>query len=56
MSGQLGCTNLIEHKIIVELEPTKQRAHRVSPLIQTKINEQVTNLLKGDIIEPSTSA
>lgn len=56
MGEKLGCTSMVEHKIIVtESEPVKLRAYRVSPFIQQRIDEEVKIMLENDIIEPSAS-
>lgn len=56
MGDKLGCTQLVEHKIITDSEPVKQRAYRVSPFVQEKIDKEVKYMLENDIIEPSSSA
>lgn len=55
MGSNIGCTNLIEHRIVTDAEPIKQRAYRVSPAIQAKIDEEVQSMLENNIIEPSSS-
>lgn len=56
MGNKLGCTSLVEHKIVVtDPEPIKQRYYRVSPIIQQRIDEEVQSMLDNDIIEPSAS-
>lgn len=56
MGKKLGCTTMVEHKIVItEPEPIKQRAYRVSPVIQQRIDDEVKNMLNNDIIEPSAS-
>lgn len=53
---RLGCTNLVQHKICVNSEPIKQRAYRVSPIMQSHIDKAVKEMLDEDVIEPSQSA
>lgn len=51
-----GVTKVIRHKIITTDEvPVRRRAYRVSPGKQAVIEEQVKNMLKTKVIEPSTS-
>lgn len=56
MGDKLGCTTLVEHKIVTTSEPIKQRSYRVSPFIQEQIDKEVKYMLENDIIEPSHSA
>lgn len=53
----LGCTEVIEHKIEIQegIAPIKQRYYRVSHFMQSKINDEIDNMLSLDVIEPSTS-
>lgn len=53
----LGCTNLISHNIEIQegIAPIKQKYYRVSHFMQTKINEEVDEMLALDVIEPSQS-
>lgn len=53
---KIGCTTLVEHKILADSEPIKQRAYRVSPIIQQHIDDAVKSMLDDDVIEPSQSA
>ncbi|XP_077053567.1 uncharacterized protein LOC143704722 [Siphateles boraxobius] len=51
-----GATDVIKHKILTTDElPVRRRAYRVSPQKQAVIEEQVKNMLKNGVIEPSTS-
>lgn len=56
VGNKLGCTSLIEHQIITDSEPIKQRYYPVSPAIQKHIDEEVQRMLEEDIIEKSQSA
>lgn len=56
MGDKLGCTTLVAHQIITEAAPIKQRAYRVSPFVQERIDKEVKYMLENDIIEPSSSA
>lgn len=51
----LGCTNLIEHEIITDSAPIKQRYYPVSPVVQKQIDAELNKMLEQDIIEPSKS-
>lgn len=53
---KLGCTNLVEHKIITDSAPIKQRYYPVSPNMQRHIDDELNKMLDQDIIEESTSA
>lgn len=53
---KIGCTSLVEHKIVTDSEPIKQRAYRVSPAMQRHIDEAVQSMLEEGVIEPSQSA
>lgn len=55
MGQSIGCTHLIEHEIVVDSPPIKQRYYPVSPVVQKQINEELQKLLDEDIVEPSTS-
>lgn len=56
MGNRLGCTALVAHEIITNAQPIRQRAYRVSPAIQAKIDEEVQKMLQDDVIEPSASS
>jgi hypothetical protein len=46
----------LHHTIDVgDSTPKRQRAYRVSPKLRTELNKQIDQLLKQDLIEPSTS-
>lgn len=53
---RIGCTNLVEHKIITDAEPIRLRPYRYSPVVQKNIDEEIDRMLQEDIIEPSESA
>lgn len=52
----LGCTNLVEHEIITDSMPIKQRYYPVSPMVQKQIDLELNNMLEQDIVEPSRSS
>ena len=55
-TSELGCTNLHKHRIETgNAPPQHKRPYRVSPQIKEQIDEQVEDMLKHDIIEPSNS-
>lgn len=56
MSDTLGCTELVEHEILTEARPIKQRYYPVSPKMQGHINAELDDMLRQDVIEPSSSA
>ena len=52
-----GKTTLIEHHIDVrDAKPIKQRYYPMSPIMLSRLNEEIDNLLAEDLIEPSKSA
>lgn len=51
----LGCTNVVKHKIVTSSEPIKQRYYPVSPFKQKLIDEELDQMLKLGVIEKSTS-
>lgn len=55
MRKTLGCTSLVAHKISTNSEPVKQRYYPVSPAMQKCINEELEQMLRDDIVEPSSS-
>lgn len=56
MGNELGCTSLVQHVIKTNATPIKQRYYPVSPVIQRQINIELDEMLRQDIVEPSTSA
>ena len=55
-TSELGCTNVHKHRIETgNAPPQRKRPYRVSPHIKQQIDEQVEDMLKNDIIEPSDS-
>lgn len=54
-SSSLGCTPLVEHEILCEAEPIKQRYYPVSPHVQKHIDAELDKMLKDEVIERSTS-
>lgn len=55
MGTTLGCTTLVEHKIITDSEPIKQRYYPVSPAMMQHIDVELKDMLSKGIIEPSNS-
>lgn len=55
MPDEIGYTHLVKHRIVTKAEPIKQRYYPVSPVVQKSINEELDNLLKNGIVEPSNS-
>lgn len=56
MGDKLGCTHLVEHKIHTNSPPIRQRYYPLSPALQKIVNEELNDMLKNDIIEPSSSS
>lgn len=55
MGKELGCTNQVEHVIVTNSPPIKQRYYRVNPLVQEQIDRELDEMLKLGIVEPSSS-
>lgn len=56
MVTKYGCTTLVEHRIDTgDALPIKQRYYPVSPNVQQHIDQELDEVLKHDIIEPSSS-
>lgn len=55
MGNTLGCTNADEHVIVTNSEPIKQRYYRVNPVVQKQIDEELDEMLRLGIVEPSNS-
>lgn len=55
MGNGMGKVNLLEHEIIVEGPPIKQRYYPVSPVLQKHIDDQLNDMLKQGIVEKSNS-
>lgn len=55
MGEGIGHTSVVEHDIISDSPPIKQRYYPVSPKKQQLIDEELTRMLEQDIIEPSSS-
>lgn len=55
MGTTLGCTDKIEHEMIVDGPPIKQRYYPVSPVLQKCIDEQLDDMLNQGIVERSSS-
>lgn len=51
----IGCTNLVEHEILVDGPPVKQRYYPVSPVLQKHIDQQLNDMLQQGIVEKSSS-
>ena len=55
-TAELGCTNVHRHTIETgQAPPQRKRPYRVSPQIKQHIEEQIEDMLKNDIIQPSNS-
>lgn len=52
---ELGCTTKVEHVIITDSPPIKQRYYRVNPLVQEQIDKELDEMLRLGIVEPSSS-
>lgn len=52
----LGCTNLIEHKIVTSSPPIKSKYYRVSPYIQKLIDEELQRMIELGVVEKSNSS
>ena len=51
-----GCTNLIEHRILVtSVDPVRVKPYPVPFAVRTTINGEIDKMLKLNVIEPSTS-
>lgn len=55
MDTSLGLTTLVEHEILTDSPPIKQRYYPVSPHRQAIIDEELQKMLDSDVIEPSKS-
>lgn len=55
MGDSLGVTNLVEHEILTDAKPIKQRYYPVSPVRQKMLEAEVKKMLEDDVIEPSKS-
>lgn len=55
MGDGIGCTNLVEHRIVTKSNPVRQRPYRVSPVLQKLIEEEIDEMLRMGVIEPSNS-
>lgn len=57
MGSGLGCAKGVKHKIETDgSQPIKQRYYNVSPYLQKIINEEIDDMLKLGVVEPSNSA
>jgi hypothetical protein len=55
-SSDYGRTDMIYHTVETENSlPKRQRAYRVAPKLRAEMHKQIDQLLKQDLIEPSTS-
>ena len=55
-TSELGCTNFHQHRIETgNAPPQRKRPYRVSPQIKQHIDEQIEDMLKNDITEPSNN-
>lgn len=55
MGTALGLTHVIDHEIVTDSPPIKQRYYPVSPYRQKIIDEEIRKMLDADVIEPSKS-
>lgn len=55
LGDKIGCTSLVEHKIVTTGDAIRLRPYRYSPAIQKHLDEEIQEMLKNDIIEPSES-
>lgn len=53
--GNLGCTNLIYHKIVTNSPPIKSRYYPVNPIMQKHMDLAIDEMLSKGIIEKSNS-
>lgn len=49
------CTNVLEHEIVVNSAPIKQRYYPVSPILQKNIDVELDDMLRRGIVERSNS-
>lgn len=56
MKTSLGCTHLVEHEIITDSPPIKQRYYPVSPMVQKHIDEELQKMLDLGVIQKSNSS
>lgn len=56
MGNELGCTDLVEHRIETAALPIWQRYYRVSPAVQEQIDKKLDKMLEEGIVEKSSSA
>lgn len=54
-TSKLGCTTMVEHKIVANSTPIKSRYYPVSPIIQKEIDKELNRMLELGIIEESNS-
>ena len=55
-SGDIGRTNVLQHRIDTgNEEPVKQPLRRIPGALKEEVHEQIDNMLKNDVIEPSSS-
>lgn len=52
---KLGCTSLVEHKIVTDSDPIKQRYYPVNPIMQTHLDRELNQMIEDGIVEPSNS-
>lgn len=55
MGENIGCTNLVEHTIVANSEPIRQRSYRISPVLQKVVEDEISEMLRLGVIEPSSS-
>lgn len=54
-TNELGCTNLVYHKIVTNSAPIKSRYYPVNPIIQSHMDKAIEDMLNKGIIEKSNS-
>lgn len=55
-ANKLGCTQLVQHRIVTNSQPIRQHYYHVSPVIQEKIDQELNEMLPLGVVERSNSA
>lgn len=50
----IGCTNVVQHVIKVNITPIKPRYYPISPALQKEVDKELDHLLENNVIEPSS--
>lgn len=53
--NELGCTNLVEHEILCDSPPIKQRYYPISPKMQEIVDKELNEMLRLGVVQKSTS-